>query len=46
VSPCTKAGFKIISNGNIVKWHPGMYIVADTTVAGSTGEISLARSKG
>ena len=46
VSPCTKAGFKIISNGNVVKWHPGMYIVADTTVAGSTGEISLARSKG
>ena len=43
VNPCTKAGFKIISNGNVVKWHPGMYIVADTTIKGSTGEISLSR---
>ena len=43
VSPCTKAGFKIISNGNVVKWNPGMYVVADSTSKGSTGGISLSR---
>ena len=43
VSPCTKAGFKIISNGSVIKWQPDMYVVADTTVKGSTGGIGLAR---
>ena len=46
VSPCTKAGFRIISNGGVVKWNPGMYVVADVTSKGPTGGISLARKRG